>query len=335
MPLLDSLCLILLALPGTAQEPEADPTHPSIVARNHRVVERLKTELSESYAYKGADQWLIDSLERNRSMGNYTTLDDAELGAALTADLRAWTADKHFMIAHMPAFAAELEAYAKEPRAGEKDPQDDPEEAQANFGVRRAEMLDGQVGIIQLDRIAFSPSTVGAFQKALASLPRANALILDLRDNHGGSADMVPRLMSCFFGKGEAVTLGTRYWRPDDAHRPIETDPSLGGVRYLDHPILVLTSKDTRSAAEALAYHLRAFGRAFVVGERSSGGAHPADMLSLGDGFVALIPMGTVTSARTGTDWEVRGVPVDVPCSAAEAEEKAHALALRVLEEAR
>ena len=87
------------------------------------------------------------------------------------------------------------------------------------------------------------------------------------------------------------------------------------------------------SAAEALAYHLRAFGRALVVGEKSSGGAHPADMVSLGDGFVALIPMGIVTNVRTGTDWEGSGVPVDEPCTATEAEEVALQLALRLLEE--
>ena len=58
-------------------------------------------------------------------------------------------------------------------------------------------------------------------------------------------------------------------------------------------------------------------------------------MVSLGDGFVALIPMGIVTSARTGTDWEGRGVPIDVPCAAAEAQDRAHQLALRLLENAR
>ena len=318
--------LAALAAPEVAasQAPEAD--------RNARVLARLEEELARRYAYKGGEEWLIRSLERNRALGKYTDEDAAGLGAVLTADLRGWTSDKHFMVAHMPAFAAELEAHAEQQHEDQAAPEDDPQEAAVDFGVRRVEMLDDRVGLIRLDRIAFSPSTIGVFQEALASLPQANALILDLRDNHGGSADTVPGLASCFFPAGERVTLATKYWRPDDEHTAIETDPTLEGVRYLEHPVLVLTSEDTRSAAEALAYHLRAFGLAYVVGEPSSGGAHPADMISLGDGFVALIPMGLVTSARTGTDWEGRGVPVDVPCTAAEAEEVALDLALRLLD---
>ena len=322
---------LLAALPWlSVQTPGADQESPHRAA----VIERLKDELRTSYAFKDRAAWLVDSLTRNERLGEYAGLGTAELGAALTEDLRGWTSDKHFMVAHMPKLEEQLRAPSA---ATEETPEgfDDPQEVAVNYGVRRAEMLDDRVALIRLDRVAYSPNTVFAFQEALVGLPEAGALLLDLRDNHGGSAEMVPLLLSCFFDRGEQVELGTRYWRPDDRTTPIQTQPNLPGVRYYDHPILILTSRDTRSAAEALAYHLRAFGRAYVVGERTSGGAHPADMVSLGDGFVALIPMGIVTSARTGTDWEGRGVPIDVPCAAAEAQDRAHQLALRLLENAR
>ncbi len=323
------LPLLLLALP----QPSANRlVRPAPVRQADRVLDRLKEELAGKYAFEGAEAWLIESLDRNRALGDYAGLEAAALGAAITEDLRAWTSDKHFLVAHMPAFAAELEAHAARPETDEGPPADDPQEAAANFGIGRVEMLDERVGLIRLASIAFSPGAVPAFQEALASLPAAEALVLDLRDNHGGGADTVTGLLSCFFPQGEKVTLATRYWRPDDEESLIETDPALEGARFLDRPILVLTSGDTRSAAEALAYHLRAFGLAFVVGERTSGGAHPADMVSLGDGFVALIPMGWTTSTRTGTDWEGRGVPIDVPCAAAEAEGEALDLARRLLE---
>lgn len=297
-------------VPAVGERPAADLAE--------RVVGRLTELLSERYAYKGCERWIAESLDRNLRAGRYAELDPAALGQALTGDLRGWTADKHFMVAHLPDFAAELEAASRDtaPPSGE----DNPDEVAANYGIRRAEMVDERVGLIELDQIAYSQGTVPAFQRALASLPQASALILDLRANHGGSADTVPKLLSCFFPKGEPVRLGTKYWRPTDSTTPIETDPDLEGVRYYGHPVFLLTSADTRSAAEALAYHLRSFGRAFVVGERSSGGAHPADMVALSDGFVALVPMGLVTNARTGTDWEGRGVPVDEPCPADRAE---------------
>jgi C-terminal processing protease CtpA/Prc len=159
-----------------------------------------------------------------------------------------------------------------------------------------------------------------------------DALVLDLRDNHGGGGDTLPGLLTCFFPRGGRLELARKSWRPTNEVTSIGTLPELEGPRFPEGPVVILTSEDTRSAAEALAYHLRAFGRAMVVGERSSGGAHPADMVSLGDGFVALIPMGVVTSTRTGTDWEGRGVPLDEPCSAEDAEAQGHRLALRLLD---
>jgi hypothetical protein len=54
-------------------------------------------------------------------------------------------------------------------------------------------------------------------------------------------------------------------------------------------------------------------------------------MRSLGNGFVAMVPMGIVPSTKTGTDWEGRGVPIDHPCEASEAEEVALELAMKVL----
>lgn len=323
-----SLIALLVTLPAVQV---AEPTQPDL---HERVVGRLIGELSSKYAFSGGESWLIDSLARSQEEGRYAKLTPNLLGGELTTQLRGWTSDKHFMVAHMPAFATELEQYAKQPKP--KGPaEDDPEEVAVDYGVRVVEMLDDEIGMIKLDRIAFSPGTVPRFQQALADLSDAAALIIDLRGNPGGGADTVPGLLSCFFPKGEDVNIGTRYWRPTNETKVLRTDPTMPGARYYDHPVFILTNKDTRSAAEAFAYHLRAFGKATVVGEKSSGGAHPADMVSLGDGFVALIPMGIVTSSQTGTDWECRGVPLDQPCLSNLALDRAYELARDLLDQAR
>ncbi|KAA3609168.1 MAG: hypothetical protein DWQ01_10135 [Planctomycetota bacterium] len=321
------LCLAFLAFCLGA---EVEPREWENEKIQDRVLNRLIEEIQSHYAYPEAAEWLVQSLKRNQQLGWYEDLNLKQLGEALTRDLRGWTSDKHFMIAHMPAFAQELEDYAQsEPK--DVAPKDDPQEASVNFGVRKVEMLDQKIGWITLDRIAFSPGTLAAFQEALKELKSAQALILDLRNNHGGSSDTLPGLLSCFFPRGQSIELAVKTWRPDNSRILLETLPFQEGPRFDRRPVVILTSKDTRSAAEAFAYHLRAFGRAFIVGERSSGGAHPADMVSLGDGFVALIPMGTVTSLRTGTDWEGRGVPVDKACSSEEAAEIGHQMALQLL----
>lgn len=299
---------------------------------NDVVLKNLKQQIKQNYAFKDCEDWIVESIARNERLGLYKDLDEKTLGSTLTKHLRDWTKDKHFMVAHLPQMAAQIEQSNDADDGQPSEPTDDPNEKAANFGVRKSEMIDDEIGLIKLDRIAFSPGTLNAFQKALASLTEARALILDLRDNHGGSPGNMLTIASCFFPREKEVEFATRYWRPDDRLETIAVLKEQAGVRFYDHPIVILTSKDTRSAAEALAYHLRSCGGAFVVGEKSSGGAHPASMVSLGNGFVALIPMGYVTSAKTGTDWEGRGVPVDLECPADQAEAKGIELAKKLLQ---
>lgn len=93
------------------------------------------------------------------------------------------------------------------------------------------------------------------------------------------------------------------------------TDPDAPGPRFgPEVPVAVLVSSSTFSAAEALAYDLRALGRAVVVGADTGGGAHPFERRRVGRDFV----LGTVVSRSvnpiTGGTWQDVGVTPDVAC---------------------
>jgi hypothetical protein len=90
-------------------------------------------------------------------------------------------------------------------------------------------------------------------------------------------------------------------------------------ISFAGLPVYVLTSKDTFSGGEELAYDVQTHKLAKVIGEVTGGGAHPTGPIDLGHGFVAMIPFARSEDPITKTNWEGRGVQPDVPVSAGDA----------------
>jgi len=163
---------------------------------------------------------------------------------------------------------------------------------------------------------------------AMAELVSTDALIIDLRENGGGSPTSVMHLAGYLFP--ERTLVARIYSRPDDSTTEMWT-ADVPGTRYLDKPVFILTSRNTFSAAEAAAYHLQAFGRAKVVGDTTGGGAHRVTGVDLNDRFAMAVPTTRPTNVRTGTDWEGVGVIPDIAVGPERALESAQLAALRAL----
>jgi carboxyl-terminal processing protease len=90
-------------------------------------------------------------------------------------------------------------------------------------------------------------------------------LILDLRQNGGGSLEEAIQLTGLFIRKGPVVQV-----RDSSGELIVEKDPH-EGVMY-DGPLIVLTSRYSASASEILAGALQDYGRALIVGDSSTHG---------------------------------------------------------------
>ncbi|HEV8254586.1 MAG TPA: S41 family peptidase [Vicinamibacteria bacterium] len=92
------------------------------------------------------------------------------------------------------------------------------------------------------------------------------ALVLDLRGNHGGLADLLTRLVGYFFDRD--VKLG-------DVKRRKETKPekagSRGPGRVFKGPLVVLIDSESASASEIFARVIQIEKRGTVLGDRSAG----------------------------------------------------------------
>jgi hypothetical protein len=230
----------------------------------------------------------------------YDGLADAEAFAqALTADLQDISKDKHMRV-----------GFERGPRGPMPSPHDLPPARLQLGGIRKIEVLEGNVGYLQLVAMAPLPFARAAIGRAFAFLKSTDALIIDNRTNGGGDARTVALYVS-HLTEGAPFVIDAFHWRDGSVVEFRTTD--VGHRSYgSSKPVFVLTSSATFSGAEALAYELQALKRAVVVGEVTGGGAHPTHHVELGSGFFAGIPAGASVNPITGGNWEGTGVKPDL-----------------------
>ncbi len=297
------------------------------------VVRRIIDRLEQSYIEPAVGKKACDALRQRLSEGAYDANTSGEaLAKLLTSLLQDITHDKHLAITYSPTVLPEM------PPATWQDP---PQGVMAarnewmrkrNYGFQRVEVLDGNVGYMSI--IGFAPCQSGwdTVVATMAFLAETDALIIDLRDNEGGSPEMVSMICSYLFDCGfQAVHLNDVYTRDDGEIHQFWTLPYVPGKRYANKDVYVLTSAKTFSSGEELAYDLQVLRRATIVGEVTVGGAHLGSTERLSDHFAMFVPSGRSVNPTTGTNWEGVGVMPDLAATRELALPVAHLAALRKL----
>jgi hypothetical protein len=288
------------------------------------IVHRAADLVAEHYVFPDVGALVLDRLAERSAGGAYAALvDPPALAGVVTEDLQSVNGDLHLRLKHHrePIADPQVEADLRAALATEA--------ARALGGIAGIDRLDGNVAHLALAPVLFPVELVGeALTAALHVVAGADALLLDLRDNHGGD----PRTVALVCGHllDEQTHLVTMQRR--DPTRSIQSwspawvpGPRFGGGK----PVFVLVGPQTFSGAEELAYDLQVLGRGTVVGERTRGGAHPSDRFRLHPHLELTVPVARAVSAVTGTNWEGTGVHPDVETP--DALRVAHELALAAL----
>lgn len=280
------------------------------------LLEDILTCLSDKYVFPDVAAEMVASLRARQII--FEGLTDGLLANALTVNLQAVSHDKHLQIRFREEpFPAPQDDGHPTPEAVERMRE---EAAAENFGFTRVEILENNVGYLDLRGFAPLPWASSKIAAAMALLADTQALVIDLRHNGGGSADTVALLCSYFFPAEPVIHLNSIYNRPEDNTEKFFTTPDLPSPRYLDKPVYLLTSRTTFSGAEEFAYNLRNLQRATIVGETTGGGAHPVDFQRLiNPHFMILIPHSRAINPITGTNWEGVGVEPHIQVPADEA----------------
>ena len=322
-----TLLLVTLAVGG--QTAPAENTPLDRTARK-AVIDQLVKELREGYVFPEVANRIEASIRERERTGAYDAVSEGRRFAELlTADLREIAKDQHLRVIHSPAVVPVLAVPSAENQRRETERQR-AMLAQMNFGFEKVEMIGGNVAY--LDFRAFGPPELMAdtAAAAMAFVANADALIIDLRSNGGGSPEGVAFLASYLFGP-DPVRLNDIFDRRSGETRQYWTLAHVPGKRLAARHVYVLTSSRTFSAAEDFAYALQILKRATVVGEVTRGGAHPVTVRRIGDHFSLNIPWGRSINYLTKSNWEGTGVKPDVAVPADQALARAHLLALETL----
>jgi C-terminal processing protease CtpA/Prc len=199
-----------------------------------------------------------------------------------------------------------------------------------NSGFNKVEVLKGNVGYI--DFWGFNNLNESSKAKAKAALTfveDTDAVIFDLRKNGGGSAVMI-QFISGYFLK-EKTHLNSFYSRQTGQLTEFWTFDDIEGKVRPNVPLYILTSDYTFSAAEEFAYNFKNLKRATIIGESTGGGANPINVIDLGNGFRASIPISKAVNPISKTNWEGVGVQPDVVIDSETAFEFAYQMALETL----
>jgi hypothetical protein len=285
-------------------------------------IDGVITALDEGYVFPEVAKKMAAALREHAAAGKYDDVTDAGFFALrLTEDLQAVCSDKHLRV--------DVGADSRRMRERE-DPQ---RSARENYGFVRAERMPGNVGYLKLNMFHPSKEAQEVAAAGLAFLANCQALIFDLRDNGGGSPEMIKFISSYLFD--QPTHLNSFYYRPTDETTETWTLAEVPGKRFGEKlPVYVLTSHFTFSGAEEFTYNLKNLKRATIVGETTGGGAHPITVRPINDQFHLILPHGRAINPITKTNWEGVGVTPDIPIAADEALDVAHEHALKRIAEA-
>lgn len=133
-----------------------------------------------------------------------------------------------------------------------------------------------------------------------ATVPGADALILDLRDNSGGLLDAAIQIADFFLEDGQSI-VSTR-----GRDGEVRSEASARSDRTLvpaSMPVVVLVNRFSASASEILAACLQDHERAVIVGERSWGKGTVQNVIELENGR-------SVMKLTTASYWRPSGANI-------------------------
>jgi hypothetical protein len=296
------------------------------------VVREVARLAAEKYVYPDRGRELGREIQARLERGGYDGCGEGgELALALTEDLRALSKDRHWSVVYDPGRAV-----------AHVDPETEDDEAKLarwlararrkNFGFEKVERLRGNVGYIDLRRFEQAEHAGETAVAALAFVSNCDALIFDLRQNHGGYPSMVQLITSYLFDP-KPRQINAFYYRPSDETQQFWTFPHVPGRRLPGVPVYVLIGRATGSAPEEFAYNLKQMERATLVGERTVGAAHPVTVEVVQGSFRVRLPYGRPINPISGENWEGSGVEPHIAVPEEDALKTAHLHALAHLGE--
>lgn len=292
--------------PANCQAPGQDET---IDAKAQaEIIDSVTATINRIYVYPEMAEKMEKHVRGKYKKGEYKEITSAaQFGNRLTEDLREICNDLHLGVRYIVLDEETQHMLTDTVFTPEQRQREFEELSRNNFGFSKLEHLPGNIGYLKLQ--GFNDAYYGG-QTAIAAMnffAHVDALIIDLRENGGGSPSMIQLISSYFFE--DPVHLNSFYIRERDTIKQFWTQAFVQGSRLTDVDLYVLTSGYTFSAAEEFTYNLKNLERATIIGETTGGGAHPVSMFYFPNlHFGTRVPFGKAINPISGTNWEGTGI---------------------------
>lgn len=273
------------------------------------VVESLTAVIDSAYVLEEPAKRIVAGLRKNLGNGDYDDVTDpAVFAQRLYEDAQAINHDGHFRIAALPPL---------DPALVEVDEDEDPADVERrrrirrarNYGFQKVEIFAGGIGYVRFDQFAHGDEAYATAAAAMNFLANSNAVIIDLRNNGGGTASMIRVICGYLFEeKTHLINWDIRAEKKTVQSYSADYVP---GRRLTEQPVYILTSQRTFSAAEEFTFDLRNLERATVVGDTTGGGGHTANTYVYdfaGFRMGIRVPHGRAYNPENNEGWEGVGV---------------------------
>lgn len=321
--------ILVLAYSALAYAQETADKPPVINSQlRQKLVDNITRELQERYVVPEKIEHIAAHLRTKLKSGAYDKIDSTnELASALTNDLRTASKDLHLLVTYNPALERALKNAPPLPSVELPELPPTPEQLtrnrQANYDFRKLEILNGNVGYLELRSFVDLNQSKDTAAAAMNFLANTDAVIIDLRRNPGGFINLEIFLASYFYGV-DPVELLSRYHREGNVTVKEWTLREVPGKRLQHVDLYILTSRETGSAGEGFAFMLQQRQRAKIIGEQTSGAGYGNKEIPIGDGFVFFVSTFRQFDPRTGRGWQEVGVKPDIAVPAERALSVAH-----------
>lgn len=293
------------------------------------VVVSVASIMQEKYVYADIGEKMAKYLITQFEKGEYKSYTEVtSFCGKLTSDLRDINNDKHVFVFYSPEEALLVRAekgILPKDEVKKINEQIYKADMRQNFGFRKIEILDGNIGYLNISYFTDTDTLEESINGSMKFLSNTDAIIIDLRDNGGGS--LTPLLFSYFF-PNEKIYLGGCVCRDKTRNENLWTLSNITGKRLPDVELYILTNSKTFSAAEDFSYTMQNLKRAVVVGETTKGGAHPVDVLIVKGDILTQIAICESFNPITKSNWEGTGVKPDIEVESENALKIAHMKAI-------
>ncbi|SDF46677.1 MULTISPECIES: S41 family peptidase [unclassified Duganella] len=285
------------------------------------VINEFAHRLTELHVDGPRAKAAADDLRKRLARGEYDSqLTARALAARVTADVAAIAPDRHTYLEFVPY---DLGDERQRPPA--------PAPAADNYGLRKFDLLDNNIGYLKITR--FAPLDRGALDTAARLMDKAadsSALIIDLRDAGGDSQEMVALLSSyllvdqrSIIFKDAQIHLHDQIDRSGRVVAEYWTYANVSGKRFGGvKPLYLLVSNRTSGAAEAFAYDLQQYmrraiasgksgQRALVIGAPTLGDARVGSKQRISRQLQTSVAISRASNVLTRYNWEGGGVQPD------------------------